>query len=106
MDEATEHKVRDLKLKLLMVEKELTASQHHSNLGAMLRAGNPSQMNRAAERDRKRLEAKRDDLLAQLTALDPAAAKVAAPLTSKAEPAAKASALKKAAAKSRPKKTA
>ncbi len=71
MDEQTEHKIRDLKLKLLMVEKELNASQHKTNLGAMLRAGNPAQMARAADRDRKRLEEKRDKLMEQLVALDP-----------------------------------
>lgn len=94
MDELTERKIRDLRLKLLMVDKELNASQHKTNLGAMLRAGNPTQMARAADRDRKRLEEKRDKLMEQLAALEPTAAPEAKPV-----PAASAMPVKKPAAK-------
>ncbi len=71
MDEATEHKVRDLKLKILKTEKELAATQHTMNLGAWLHAGHAGQMHRSAEKDRVRLEAKLEELKGKLEELAP-----------------------------------
>ncbi len=71
MDEATERKVRDLKLRILKVEKELAASQHSANLGAWLHAGHAGQIQRTAERDRERLQAKLEELKKQLDELAP-----------------------------------
>ena len=71
MDEATERKVRDLKLKILKTEKELAATQHTMNLGAWLGAGHAGQMHRTAEKDRQRLEAKLAELKAKLEELAP-----------------------------------
>ena len=83
MDELTERKVRDLKLKIVHVEKELAATQHHNDLGAMLRTGHPSQIAKAGERERKRLETKLDELRTKLAELDPDYHKPAAPETPK-----------------------
>ena len=74
MDEVTERKVRDLKLKILKVEKELAASQHTANLGAWLRAGNANQIHKSAERDRQRLETKLEELKGKLEEIAPGAA--------------------------------
>ena len=71
MDEATERKARDLKLKILKVEKELAASQHTANLGAWLRAGNANQIHKNAERDRERLETKLEELKSKLEEVAP-----------------------------------
>jgi hypothetical protein len=71
MDDATEHKIRDLRLRILKVEKEIAASKHNANLGAWLRAGHPSQMAKQGERERQRLEAKLEDLQAKLAELQP-----------------------------------
>ncbi len=71
MDEATEHKVRDLKLKILKAEKELAATQHTMNLGAWLHAGHAGQMHRSAEKDRARLEAKLEELRTKLEEVAP-----------------------------------
>jgi hypothetical protein len=73
MDQTPEQKIRDLKLKLLRAEKELTTSQHNSSLGAALRTGHASQMARAAERDRLRLEARIEELKTKLAALEASA---------------------------------
>jgi len=69
MDEATTHKVRDLKLKILHVEKELQATQHNADLGQYLRAGHASQMAKANERERERLETKLEELRSKLNEL-------------------------------------
>ena len=71
MDEATERKVRDLKLQILKAEKELAASQHSANLGAWLGAGHPKQLQHTAEKERRRLETKLDELRAKLEAVAP-----------------------------------
>lgn len=71
MDDATEHKIRDLKLRILRVEKELAKTVHNANLGSWLRAGHPGQIAKAGERDRKRLEDKLAELRAQLESLTP-----------------------------------
>ena len=71
MDENLEHKIRDLKLKIQRVEKELAKTLHNANLGAWLHAGHPSQMAKAGERERKRLEAKITELREKLEELAP-----------------------------------
>ena len=71
MEENLEHQIRDLKLKIMRVEKELARTLHNVNLGAWLHAGHPSQMAKAGERDRKRLETKLAELRAQLEKLAP-----------------------------------
>jgi hypothetical protein len=104
MDEATERKIRDLKLKILKVEKELAATQHSANLGSWLHAGHAGQIQKTAERDRKRLEAKLEELRAQLEQAAPGsiATTRAAEKSAKVEPAPaekKKAAVKKPAAK-------
>ena len=71
MDEATERKVRDLKLRILKTEKELAATQHTMHLGAWLGAGHAGQIHRTAEKDRLRLEAKLEELKAKLEEVAP-----------------------------------
>jgi len=71
MEENLEHQIRDLKLKIMRVEKELARTLHNVNLGAWLHAGHPSQMAKAGERDHKRLETKLAELRAQLEKLAP-----------------------------------
>ena len=71
MDENLEHKIRDLKLRIMRVEKELAKSIHNANLGAWLHAGHPGQMAKAGERERKRLEIKLAELREKLEALAP-----------------------------------
>jgi gamma-glutamyl:cysteine ligase YbdK (ATP-grasp superfamily) len=66
MDDATQIKIRDLKLKIVKVERELNATLHNSNLAAALRTGHAGQLAKAAERDRVRLEAKLEELKAKL----------------------------------------
>ena len=106
MDETTERKVRDLKLKILKVEKELAASLHSANLGAWLHAGHAGQIQKTAERDRERLQNKLEDLKHQLEQLAPgsgaAAAAKPARMAAKEKPVAASAATKptkKAAAK-------
>ncbi len=101
MDEATEHKVRDLKLQILKAEKELAATQHTMNLGAWLGAGRAGQMHRSAEKDRARLEAKLAELKAKLEEVAPgstAAAPSAAPEPPASPPTERKAAAKKTAA--------
>jgi hypothetical protein len=76
MDEQTEKKIRDLKLRITMAEKELTATQNSMKLGVMLKAGHAGQMAKNAERDRERLESKLETLRAKLLELDPLQAEV------------------------------
>ena len=110
MDDATAHKIRDVKLRILHVEKELQATQHNAELGQYLRAGHATQMAKANERERARLEAKLEDLKAKLAELSggdspaapAAAAKAEAPA---AKPAKKTAATKAAAATKTAKKT-
>jgi hypothetical protein len=78
MDEQLDRKIRDLKLKIFMAEKELTASQHTMKLGALLRAGHAGQINKNALRDRERLEKKLDDLRAKLADIETGAVKIEA----------------------------
>ena len=115
MDETIERKVRDLKLKILKVEKELAATQHSANLGTWLHAGRAGQIQHTAERDRVRLEAKLAELKAKLEEVAPGstappekpkrvAAKKIAPEPAPAEK--KKAAAKKPAAKSGTRKTA
>jgi hypothetical protein len=66
MDETIERKVRDLKLQILKAEKELAKTQSSANLGAWLHAGRANQIQKNAERDRQRLEAKLTELKAKL----------------------------------------
>ncbi|MFZ5433417.1 MAG: hypothetical protein ACOZB3_06555 [Calditrichota bacterium] len=116
MDEATEHKIRNLKLQILRVEKEIASKQHGANLNAFLSVGHAGQIARANERERKRLEEKLEKLKAQLVELDPTAAAAPPPPAPvkpepKAVPAPKAKAAPKAtsakpAAKPAPKKKA
>ena len=110
MDEATAHKVRDLKLKILHAEKELQATQHNANLGQWLHAGHTAQMAKANDRERERLEAKLADLKSKLDALtggDSAPAPEPVAAETEPKPAKKAAATKAAAAPKTPaKKTA
>lgn len=96
MDDQTEKKIRDLKLRILKTEKELQSSQHNMKLGAWLRAGHAGQINRNAEKDRLRLEDKLKELKAMLESLTgitaepplaktPAAQPVKSPKTEKAD---------------------
>lgn len=78
MDEATERKIRDLRLKILKVEKELAARQHSANLGTWLHAGHAGQIQRTAERDRQRLETKLEALKTKLEEVAPGSTKPAA----------------------------
>lgn len=71
MDDAAERKVRDLKLRILKVERELAKTQSSANLGAWLHAGHAGQIQRTAERDRQRLAAKLEELKAKLEELAP-----------------------------------
>jgi hypothetical protein len=86
MDENLEHKIRDLKLRILRVEKELARTLHNVNLGAWLHAGHPSQMAKAGERERKRLEGKLAELRAQLEKLAPGSTPQPAPAPVEAKP--------------------
>lgn len=86
MDENLEHKIRDLKLRIMRVEKELARSLHNVNLGAWLHAGHPSQMAKAGERERKRLETKLAELRAQLEKLAPGSTPQPAPAPLEAKP--------------------
>jgi hypothetical protein len=86
MDENLEHKIRNLKLKIMRVEKELSRSLHNVNLGAWLHAGHPSQMAKAGERERKRLESKLAELRAQLEELAPGSTPKPAPPPVDAKP--------------------
>jgi hypothetical protein len=117
MDENTEHKIRDLKLRILRTEKEIAATLHNAGLSAYLRAGHPTQVNKAAERDRKRLDEKLADLKFKLEELAPgstqspeaiptAEVEAAAPEKESPAPAKKVAAAKTTAtSKSAPKKT-
>jgi len=112
MDDATLHKVRDLKLKMLHVEKELQATQHNAGLGQWLGGGHAGQMARANERERKRLEDKLEDLKSKLSELTggeetmtPETADVAAEPAAPAKPAKKAAATKATAAPKATKKS-
>lgn len=69
MDETTEKKVRALKLKLLMAEKELHASSGKWKLGALLGAGHASAMNREVIKLKERLEGKIEKLRQELALL-------------------------------------
>ncbi len=71
MDEATQRKVRELKLKILMLEKELKQSQHTMGLQGWLKAGHSGQISRAAAKDRSRIEEKLELLREQVRALSP-----------------------------------
>jgi hypothetical protein len=98
MDEQTEKKIRDLKLKIHTLEKEQTQSQYTMNRGAFLRAGHAGQIARNADKDRARIQEKIDELRAKLEELtgpteDPAPAPAAEPEQEKA--ATKAAAKKK-----------
>ncbi len=69
MDETTEKKVRALKLKLAMVEKELHASSGKWKLGALLGAGHTAAMNREVVKLKERLESKIERLRSDLASL-------------------------------------
>ena len=97
MDDAAERKVRDLKLQILKVEKELAKTQSSAHLGAWLHAGHAGQIQRTAERDRQRLETKLAELKAKLEELVPGSA---APAEKPKPAAAKKAASEKPAAKS------
>jgi hypothetical protein len=109
MDEATVHKVRDIKLKIMHVEKELAATQHNAGLGQWLGAGHAGQMARANERERTRLEAKLEELktkLNELTGGEEVPATVAEAPAEEPKAAKKAAATKATAAPKAAKKTA
>lgn len=118
MDETTEKKVRSLKLKVVMAERELHSSSGKWKLGALLKAGHADAMNREVNKVTERLEAKIAKLKADIAALTgeavdapkPAAAKPvkAAPKAEEPKPAPvkKTAATKKTPAKSAAKKSA
>jgi hypothetical protein len=81
----------------MRVEKELARTLHNVNLGAWLHAGHPSQMAKAGERERKRLEAKLTELRAQLEKLAPGSTPKPAPPPVEAPPAPVKTAVKPAA---------
>lgn len=70
MDELTTKKVRDLKLKITNLEKELTQTQHTMGLQGWLKAGHSGQIARNADKDRKRIEAKIAELKSQILSLE------------------------------------
>lgn len=88
MDETLEKKLRALKLKLMMAEKELQASSGKWKLGALLGAGHTSAMNREVDKLKERLESKIERLNSEIALLSgtPIAPKVKAePLRSAVE---------------------
>ncbi|MBK6910477.1 MAG: hypothetical protein IPK53_13395 [bacterium] len=104
MDESVEKKLRALKLKLLMAEKEMQASSGKWKLGALLKAGHTDAMNREVDKLHDRLEKKIATLKSEIAELSGAVDNVAN--TAPAEkPVAKAAA-KKSAVPAAPKKTA
>jgi len=92
MDETLEKKLRALKLKLVMAEKELQASSGKWKLGALLGAGHTSAMNREVVKLKERLEGKIDKLkteIAEITVEAPAPKAEVEKPKAKAEPAKK-----------------
>jgi methylmalonyl-CoA mutase N-terminal domain/subunit len=103
MDEASEKKVRSLRLKLAIAEKELQAAGAKWKLGGFLGAGHANAMNREVDKVQARLNEKIEKIktqIAEITGVTTApkkaeekpAAKKAVPVTSKAadtKPAAK-----------------
>ncbi len=69
MDETLEKKVRSLRLKLLMAERELHAASGKWKLGAMLGAGHMSAMNREIVKVKDRLEGKIEKLKQEISLL-------------------------------------
>lgn len=69
MDDSIEKKVRTLRLKLLMAERELHAASGKWRLGALLKAGHANAMNREVDKVTDRLEAKIDKLRAEIAEL-------------------------------------
>ncbi|MCB9367024.1 MAG: hypothetical protein H6508_07600 [Calditrichaeota bacterium] len=83
MDEAVEKKIRSLKLKLLMAERELHAASGKWKLGALLKAGHANAMNREVDKVTERLEAKIEKIRAEIAELSGGSE----PATKKAKPA-------------------
>lgn len=118
MDEATEKKVRSLKLKVVMAERELHSSSGKWKLGALLKAGHADAMNREVSKVTERLEAKIAKLRDEIAALTGATVNAPKPAESKSvktaakvdepkpAPAKKTAATKKTPAKSATKKPA
>ncbi len=82
MDEAIEKKIRALKLKIVMAERELQASSGKWRLGVLLKAGHANAMNREVDKVKERLESKIESIKAEIEALSsgaPAAPKPAKP---------------------------
>jgi hypothetical protein len=82
MDEAIEKKIRALKLKIVMAERELQASSGKWRLGVLLKAGHANAMNREVDKVKERLESKIESIKAEIEALSsgaPAALKPAKP---------------------------
>lgn len=69
MDDSIEKKVRTLRLKLLMAERELHAASGKWRLGALLKAGHANAMNREVDKVTDRLEAKIDKLRSEIAEL-------------------------------------
>lgn len=69
MDELLEKKLRSLKLKLAIAEKELQASSGKWKLGALLGAGHASAMNREVVKLKDRLEGKIEKLKSEIDAI-------------------------------------
>lgn len=80
MDEAIEKKIRALKLKIVMAERELQASSGKWRLGVLLKAGHANAMNREVDKVKERLESKIENIKAEIEALSsgaPVASKTA-----------------------------
>lgn len=108
MDETSEKKLRSLKLKLVMAEKELQAAGAKWKLGGFLGAGHANAMNREVDKVKSRLNETIEKIKAQISEITgetPAPEKVEAKPAPKPEPAAKKAADKKPEAKAEPKKT-
>ena len=71
MDEDKERQARKIRLRIMMLQKELASTQYHASLGSFLQAGRPSNLRNQAERDRERLEGEIAKLREQLEALTP-----------------------------------
>lgn len=108
MDEAIEKKIRALKLKIVMAERELQASSGKWRLGVLLKAGHANAMNREVDKVKERLESKIESIKAEIEALSSGAP--VAPKPSKPEKPVKAAepkpAVKKTAPAPAPKKAA
>lgn len=70
MDDSATKKIRDLKLQIAKLEKELIQTQHTLGLQGWLKTGHAGQISKTAQKDRRRIEEKLQDLRTRLAALE------------------------------------